>query len=58
MIESATGYLAQSARTAYFGLGDATKIDKVTVQWYGGASQDVTAQVKMNQLNVLTQDAP
>ncbi|MBL9088772.1 MAG: CRTAC1 family protein [Planctomycetia bacterium] len=35
-VDAAGGYLAQSSRTLHFGLGDATRIDEVTVRWPDG----------------------
>lgn len=35
------GYLSQSELPVTFGLGDATRIESVTVQWPGGSVQDV-----------------
>ena len=34
-----SGYLSQSVLPLYFGLGDATKIDRVEVDWPSGASR-------------------
>jgi cytochrome oxidase Cu insertion factor (SCO1/SenC/PrrC family) len=34
-----SGYLAQSALPLYFGLGDATRAESITVQWPGGRRQ-------------------
>jgi hypothetical protein len=39
-VHGAGGYLAQSTKTLYFGLGDAGKIDRLTITWPGGAKQD------------------
>jgi enediyne biosynthesis protein E4 len=33
------GYLSQSSAPLYFGLGDATKIDKIEVRWPSGQTQ-------------------
>ncbi|HVS66758.1 MAG TPA: CRTAC1 family protein [Thermoanaerobaculia bacterium] len=37
-----SGYLAQSSMPLYFGLGDASAIDRVTVTWPSGTVQTVT----------------
>jgi hypothetical protein len=37
-----TGARGQSAPEAHFGLGDATKIEKLTVHWPSGATQELT----------------
>ncbi|MDF1701432.1 MAG: CRTAC1 family protein, partial [Planctomycetota bacterium] len=34
-----SGYMSQSAQPLYFGLGEATTIEKIEVQWLGGALQ-------------------
>jgi hypothetical protein len=41
-IISGAGYSSQNDRTVYFGLGAATKIDKLEVKWPGGASETIT----------------
>ncbi len=38
-ITGSRGYLSQSDLTAYFGLGSATKVDRVTVRWPGRAGK-------------------
>jgi hypothetical protein len=37
-----SGYLSQSSMPLYFGLGDATRIERVRVRWPSGRSQEVT----------------
>ncbi|MDG1892303.1 MAG: CRTAC1 family protein [Verrucomicrobiota bacterium] len=44
-----SGYLAQSSIPMYFGLGTATKVDAVEVQWPSGIIQRTQAQVEPNQ---------
>lgn len=44
-----SGYLSQSSLPLYFGLGDALKVDKITVRWPDGASQTVNGPVDTNQ---------
>jgi len=44
------GYLAQSSAPLYFGLADATRIEKVEVEWPSGAKQTVTEGLRSNQL--------
>jgi tetratricopeptide (TPR) repeat protein len=41
------GFLSQSSRWIHFGLGDATKIEKVTVRWPGGEIEEF-ANLKIN----------
>jgi hypothetical protein len=43
-----SGYLSQSAFPLYFGLGDATKIDRVDVAWPSGRKQTVTQDLRTN----------
>ena len=50
-----SGYLSQSVLPLYFGLGDATKIDKVEVDWPSGRKQVVTQGLKENQLLQITE---
>jgi hypothetical protein len=40
-IISGAGYSSQNDRTVHFGLGAATKIDKLEVKWPGGASETI-----------------
>jgi hypothetical protein len=43
-----SGYLSQSVLPLYFGLGDATKIDGLEVDWPSGRKQVVTAGLREN----------
>jgi hypothetical protein len=43
-----SGYLSQSALPLYFGLGDATKIDRVEVAWPSGRKQVVNRGLRVN----------
>jgi hypothetical protein len=43
-----SGYLSQSSLPLYFGLGDATKVDRVEVRWPAGKTQVVTANIQPN----------
>jgi hypothetical protein len=52
-----SGYLSQSALPLYFGLGDATKIDRVEVTWPGGRKQTVTANLAANKLVTIKEGA-
>ncbi len=51
-----SGYLSQSSVPLYFGLGDATTIDSVTVTWPGGQVQVVPGPLPSNQTLVIEQD--
>jgi hypothetical protein len=50
-----SGYLSQSVLPLYFGLGDATKIDRVEVQWPSGRKQTVTDGLTVNQTLRITE---
>jgi hypothetical protein len=41
MMDGKSGYLSQSTLPLYFGLGDATKVDRVEVEWPSGTKQVV-----------------
>ena len=43
-----SGYLAQSVLPLYFGLGDATKVDQVEVDWPSGRKQKLTQNLRAN----------
>jgi hypothetical protein len=44
-----SGYLSQSALPLYFGLGGASMVDRITVQWPGGAKQTLEGPIESNQ---------
>jgi len=50
-----SGYLSQSALPLYFGLGGATTIDRVDVDWPSGRKQSVTSGLKVNSTLRLTE---
>ncbi len=41
-VHAAGGYLAQSTRTLYFGLGDNDSIERCTIRWPSGIEQELT----------------
>jgi hypothetical protein len=43
-----SGYLSQSALPLYFGLGEATRVDRIEVLWPSGVRQMVTAGLAVN----------
>ena len=45
-----SGYLSQSVLPLYFGLGDATKIDRVEVDWPSGQKQVLATGLQENQV--------
>jgi hypothetical protein len=50
-----SGYLAQSVLPLYFGLGDATKIDRIEIDWPSGRKQVVTKDLRINQTLKVTE---
>jgi hypothetical protein len=51
------GYLAQSVLPLYFGLGEATKIDRIEVRWPSGSTQVLTKDLNINQTLKITEPA-
>ena len=52
-----SGYLSQSALPFYFGLGDATKIDRIEVTWPSGRQQVISQNLQENQTLTITEPA-
>jgi enediyne biosynthesis protein E4 len=50
-----SGYLAQSDLPLYFGLGEATKIDRVEVDWPSGKKQALTTGIEENRTLIVTE---
>jgi len=50
-----SGYLSQSVLPLYFGLGDATKIDRIEVDWPSGQKQVVSKGLDENQTLRITE---
>ena len=50
-----SGYLSQSVLPLYFGLGDATKVDRVEVDWPSGKKQVVTSGLRENEVLRITE---
>ncbi len=44
-----SGYLAQSSKPLYFGLGEASQVDQVTVTWPSGKTQTLAGPIAANQ---------
>jgi hypothetical protein len=53
-----SGYLSQSVMPLYFGLGDATSVDRVEVDWPSGRKQTVTSGLKVNSTIRVTEAGP
>jgi enediyne biosynthesis protein E4 len=45
-----SGYLAQSLAPLYFGLGDATRVERIEITWPSGRKQTVSANVPLGKL--------
>ena len=45
-VKGGSGYLGQNDFRVVFGLGDAARIERVEVRWPGGATEDITGEVK------------
>ena len=52
-----SGYLSQSSMPLYFGLGAATDIDRIVVEWPSGVTQTVTEGLETNGLVVIEEPA-
>jgi hypothetical protein len=52
-----SGYLSQSVLPLYFGIGDATKVDRVEVDWPSGRKQVVTSGLTPNTTVRVTESA-
>ena len=50
-----SGYLAQSVLPLYFGLGNATRIDSVSIAWPSGRKQRLTTGLEENQILRITE---
>ena len=53
-INSARGFMSADEPVAHFGLGTATKVDKLTVEWPGGWTQEFT-DIEANQIVTVSQ---
>ena len=51
-----SGYLSQSSMPLYFGLDDATQIDRIEVRWASGKKQILTERIPTNTLLTITED--
>jgi len=56
-MDGKSGYLSQSAMPLFFGLGDATAVDRIDVAWPSGRRQSVTAGITMNGMTTITEPA-
>ena len=50
-----SGYLTQSDFPLYFGLGEASSVDRITVQWPSGEEQIVKGPIDTNKLHEITE---
>ncbi|NJL76624.1 MAG: T9SS type A sorting domain-containing protein [Saprospiraceae bacterium] len=53
-IDGGSSHLSQNSTIAHFGLGNATKVESVTVKWIGGKPQTIT-DVAVNQKIIIEQ---
>ena len=51
-----SGYLSQSSMPLYFGLDQATRIDRIEVRWPSGKMQLLTEGIPTNTLLTITED--
>jgi hypothetical protein len=52
-----SGYLSQSSMPLYFGLNDATNINRIEVLWSSGKRQILTEKIPMNTLLTITEES-
>ena len=45
VLDGKSGYLSQSLMPLYFGLGEAKKIDSITIHWPSGKTQSIASKV-------------
>jgi hypothetical protein len=50
-----SGYLSQSSMPLYFGLGDATKVDRIELIWPSGKKQTVDKEIPVNTQFTITE---
>ena len=51
-----SGYLSQSAMPLYFGLGEATVVDQLIVQWPSGHRQVMEGPIEINRELLINED--
>jgi hypothetical protein len=51
-----SGYLSQSSMPLYFGLADATQVDRIEVLWTSGKKQVLAERIPMNTLLTITEE--
>jgi hypothetical protein len=52
-----SGYLSQSSLPLYFGLGEATKVDRIEIAWPSGRKQVLSENISLNKLIPITEPA-
>ena len=55
-IDGGSSHLSQNSTIAHFGLGDAEKVESITVKWVGGKTQTLT-DVAANQMITIKEEA-
>jgi len=53
-----SGYLSQSSLPLYFGLGGATRLEAIEVQWPSGVRQNVTRDLGIDRVLTIQESAP
>lgn len=51
-----SGYLSQSSMPLYFGLGEASRIDRIEVKWPSGKKQSITEGIPVNAPFTITEE--
>jgi len=54
-ISGQTGFASQNSLIAHFGLGDATQIDSIIIDWAGSETRDILLNVPVDQLIEVTE---
>lgn len=55
VVNGKSGYLSQSRMPLYFGLGEATQVDRVTVKWPSGQVQELSGPLEANRRILVTE---
>src|SRR5207302_7669684 len=56
MVHGQSGSLGASSGMIHFGLGTATRVDKMTIRWPGGAMQNVPGPIAANQVLTVVEE--
>jgi hypothetical protein len=50
VLDGTSGYLSHSVLPLYFGLDEATAVDRIEIRWPSGKTQTVAGPIKANQM--------